>query len=238
MNWKLIDNPPFAENLFTAQKTAAWEALKQQMPLGTKLTGTVYMQAPFGVFYDAGLGFPVLINVPEFGKPEGEMLFPEDYPPLGTSMSGEVGGFDENNRQIRVAKRFVVPPTYTEQFGRSPDFRVTYRLFTAEEGGRKTPPSQGIRWDFRYEDKAIHTGTWMIWPEFLGLDGEVLPPGLIPASGQANMFCFNLDSREFHCQHIRPAVRGYFVEGPRRVGVCEVVEVIGLRKKPTDQSDG
>jgi len=230
MNWKIIDNPPFAESLFTDQKTAAWEALKQQMPLGTKLTGPVYIQAPFGVFYDAGLGFPVLINVTDFGKPEGGMIFPEDYPPLGSSMSGEVRGFDENNRQIRVV-RFVIPPTYAEQFGRAPDFRVTYRLFTAEEGGRKMPPFQGIRWDFCYEDKAINTSTWMIWPEFLGLDGAVLSPGPIPELGQANMFCLNPDARGFHRQYIQPGVRGYFVEGPRRVGVCEVVEVLGLLQK-------
>lgn len=231
--WKIVPNPPFANGLFSEQQTATWEALKQQLPLGTLLTGKIYIQAQFGVFYDAGLGFPVLINVPEFGKPEGGMLFPADYPPLGSSMSGEVCGFDENNRQIRVAKRFVIPPTYTEQFGRTPDFRVTYRLFTAEEGGRKTPPFQGIRWDFRYEDKAIHTGTWMIWPEFLGLDGAVLPPGPIPEFGQANMFCFNPDAREFHRQHIRLGVRGYFMEGPRRVGVCEVLEVLGLRQELT-----
>jgi hypothetical protein len=228
-NWKIVPNPPFADGLFSEQQTAAWEALKQQMPLGTRVTGSVYIQAPFGVFYDAGLGFPVLINVTDFGKPEGGMQFPNDYPPLGSSMSGEVWGFDENNRQIRVAKQFFIPPPYTEQFGRLPDFRVTYRLFTAEEGGRKMPAYQGIRWDFRYEDKSIHTGIWMIWPEFLGLDGEVLPPGQIPDLGQANMFCVNKDSHTFHRQHIQPGVRGYFVEGARRMGVCEVVEVLGLR---------
>lgn len=229
MNWKIIDNPPFSEGLFTPDKTVAWEALKQELPLGTRLTGPVYIQAPFGVFYDAGLGFPVLINVPEFCKPEGGMQSPDDYPPLGSDMSGEVCGFDENNRQIRVARRFVVPTTYTEQFGHLPDFRVTYRLFTTEEGGRKMPAYQGIRWDFRYEDKSIHTGTWLIWPEFLGIDGEVLPLGQIPDLGQANMFCFNTDSHSFHRQHIRPGVRGYFVEGSRRMGVCKVVEVLGLR---------
>jgi hypothetical protein len=229
MNWKVIDNPPFSENLFTDPKTAAWEALKQQLPLGTRLTGTVYIQAPFGVFYDAGLGFPVLINVTDFGKVGGGMQFPDDYPSLGSSMSGGVCGFDENNRQIRVVKHFAIPLPYTQLFGRLPDFRVTYRLFTAKEGGRRMPAYQGIRWDFRYEDKSIHTGTWMIWPEFLGLDGEVLPLGQIPDLGQANMFCVNTDSHTFHRQHIRPGGRGYFVEGSRRMGVCEVVDVLKLR---------
>ncbi|RZK12849.1 MAG: hypothetical protein EOO56_27820 [Hymenobacter sp.] len=105
--WKIVPNPPFAGSLFSEQQTAAWEALKRQLPLGTLLTGKIYIQAQFGVFYDAGLGFPVLINVPEFGKPDGGMVFPEDYPPLGSMMSGELCGFDEHNRQVR-AKRILV----------------------------------------------------------------------------------------------------------------------------------
>ncbi|MGI4733579.1 MAG: hypothetical protein ACRYG7_00195 [Janthinobacterium lividum] len=112
-----------------------------------------------------------------------------------------------------------------------PDFRVTYRLFTAEEGGRKTPAYQGIRWDFRYEDKAISTGTWIIHPEFLGLNGQVLPVEPLPMLGQSNMFILNAELRSFHRQHIRPGTCGYFVEGPHRVGVCEVVEVLRLSQK-------
>jgi hypothetical protein len=109
-----------------------------------------------------------------------------------------------------------------------PDFRVTYRLFTAEEGGRKTSAYQGIRWDFRYEDNAISTGTWIIHPVFLGLDGQVLPVEPLPMVGQANMFILNTELRSFHRQRIRLGTRGYFVEAPHRVGVCEVVEVLRL----------
>jgi hypothetical protein len=121
----------------------------------------------------------------------------------------------------------------SELLTKLPDFRVTYRIFTAEEGGRRTPACQGIRWDFRYEDKAISTGTWVIHPEFLDLAGNVLPIEPIPMMGQANMFILNPDLRSFHQQHIQLGVRGYFVEGPTRVGVCEVVEVLGLRRKLT-----
>jgi hypothetical protein len=109
-----------------------------------------------------------------------------------------------------------------------PDFRVTYRLFTAEEGGRKTSAYQGIRWDFRYEDNAISTGTWIIHPVFLGLDEQVLPVEPLPMVGQANMFILNAELRSLHRQRIRLGTRGYFVEGPHRVGVCEVVEVLRL----------
>ena len=117
---------------------------------------------------------------------------------------------------------------YTEAFGREPDFRVTYRLFTAEEGGRKTSACQHIRWDFRYADEAVSTGTWMVWPEFLDPDGQVVPNGPFSPVGQANMFICNPERRDFHHPHIRPGVRGFFLEG-RPVGVCEVTEVLGLR---------
>lgn len=214
--WRIIPNPPFADGLFSEQQTTAWELLKLHLPAGNVLTGTVYIQAEFGVFYDAGLGFPVLINVTEFGNPEGGVLFPDDYPALGSTISGKVWGFDESNRQIRV--------------GRLPDFRVTYRLYTAEEGGRKTPAYQGIRWDFRYDDPAISTGTWMIRPVFLGLDGLPLSLVPLPHVGQADMYTLSGGLQAFHRQHIRPGVRGYFVEGSRRMGVCEVVEVIRLKQ--------
>ena len=131
--------------------------------------------------------------------------------------------------QYYAADRLV---SYADALGREPDFRVTYRLFTAEEGGRKTPFYQHIRWDFRYEDRAISTGHYMIWPEFLDADRIMVPNGPCSPIGQANMFCINSELRDFHRQHIRPGVRGYFTEG-RPVGVCEVVEVLGLRQRPT-----
>ena len=123
---------------------------------------------------------------------------------------------------------------YTKAFGRDPDFRVTYRLFTVEEGGRKTPAYQGIRWDFRYEDESIRMaggfgGSYMIYPEFLDLDGYVIPNGPFSPIGQANMFILIPERGDFHRQHIRPGVRGFFMEG-KPVGVCEVVEILGLQQ--------
>ncbi|WAC02149.1 hypothetical protein N7U66_05460 [Lacinutrix neustonica] len=37
---------------------------------------------------------------------------------------------------------------YDKQIGYSHDFEVEYRILTQSEGGRKTLPYQGIRWDF------------------------------------------------------------------------------------------
>lgn len=122
---------------------------------------------------------------------------------------------------------------YAETFGRGPDFRVTYRLFTEEEGGRKTPAYQHIRWDFCYEDSAMPTGNLMVYPEFLDPDGKMIPNGPFAPVGQAAMFCLSTSGQTSHHPYIRPGVRGYFVEGARRVGVCEVVEVLGFRQKLT-----
>ncbi|MBH8558422.1 hypothetical protein [Hymenobacter negativus] len=116
-----------------------------------------------------------------------------------------------------------------------PDFRVSYSLFSAEEGGRKTPHFQHIRWDFSYEEESIAEGNklFMIWPEFITPLGEMLPEGEpMPQNGLADMFILNNALREFHSQHIKPGVRGYFREGSRKIGVCEIIEIIALYQNP------
>ncbi len=50
--------------------------------------------------------------------------------------------------------------------------------------------------------------------------------------GLADMFIVNPEFRAFHGQHIEVGVKGYFQEGPRRVGECEVVEVLALHQNP------
>ena len=115
-----------------------------------------------------------------------------------------------------------------------PDFRVSYRLFNAEEGGRNTPHFQHIRWDFSYADENISepNQAFMIWPEFVSGAGAVLPKGEpMPRYGLADMFIINPAFRDFHCQHIRVGVKGYVHEG-RRIGVCEVVGVLALHQNP------
>ncbi|WP_460616374.1 hypothetical protein [Hymenobacter ruber] len=115
-----------------------------------------------------------------------------------------------------------------------PDFRVSYSLFSVEEGGRKTPHFQHIRWDFSYEDESIakRNQLFMIWPEFITASGQMLPEGEpMPQHGLADMFIINPAYRAFHCLHIKRGVRGYLHEG-RRIGVCEVVEVLALHQNP------
>jgi translation elongation factor EF-Tu-like GTPase len=56
------------------------------------------------------------------------------------------------------------------------DFEAIIRIFSADEGGRMTPPFNGIRWDFAYaEDDVPTTGLHMIWPDFIDEAGDSLP---------------------------------------------------------------
>jgi hypothetical protein len=114
---------------------------------------------------------------------------------------------------------------------RTPDFRVRYRFLSEAEGGRKQLPFQHIRSDFLYGgDDPQKEGIWCIWPEFLAPDGTVLPEDgrSVPGEGLADMYILNTELRKEHAERIRVGTKGYFVEGPRKTAVCEVVAVEGL----------
>jgi hypothetical protein len=75
---------------------------------------------------------------------------------------------------------------------------------------------------------------FMIWPEFLDDAGNPLPEGEVAYQGLAHMFILNRDMREqTHRQRIAVGVRGYFVEGPKRVAEREVTKLIGLADPST-----
>ncbi|MDR7376067.1 hypothetical protein J2X19_000725 [Rhodoferax ferrireducens] len=119
--------------------------------------------------------------------------------------------------------------TYSERSGRQPDFLVQYQFLTIEQGGRKGPPHQRTRWDFMYEgDAPSIEGVSTIWLEAISESGEPLPEGEIPASGKAHMFIVNHDRRGFHKARIAPGVRGFFMEGAKRVATCQVLELMAL----------
>ena len=114
------------------------------------------------------------------------------------------------------------------------DFEVEYRFVSREEGGRETgPPAQGLyRCDWVYADVVEEDpGTlWMIWPIFINESGEPLPRGtLVTETGLARMVILNDDLREtVHKNRIKLGVRGYFVEGVKKVAEAVVVRVVDL----------
>lgn len=112
-----------------------------------------------------------------------------------------------------------------------PDFRARYKFFSQEEGGRKNLPRQGYRSDFFYDGDNLKDGIYMIHPEFEDASGNIMLDDKIPVSseGTARMWIIIPEMRKMvHINKISIGVRGYFMEGSRKVAVAEVIEILGL----------
>jgi hypothetical protein len=101
LGWESADNPSFGNWPDDTTATAAWKQLKQQLPVGSGFTGKVVVRTRFGVFLDAGIGFPVLMEATEFDTPETPAA---STPALNTMVSGEVWGFGDRNHQVYAIK--------------------------------------------------------------------------------------------------------------------------------------
>lgn len=123
---------------------------------------------------------------------------------------------------------------YKKVFNREADFRVSYRIYTQEEGGRYTLPFQGIRWDFWYDHPEHKKGQlFMIYPEFEAENGQPitdlnLP---VPQQGFAKMWILNEVYINYHKAKVKIGTTGYFMEGNRKVGECEVIEMPNLNSE-------
>jgi len=118
-----------------------------------------------------------------------------------------------------------------DYLGHPADFRVKYRFRTEAEGGRKILPSQGgYRGDFLYEEDDRPDATiYMIHPEFENAAGVPVPEDeQAEIEGTARMWILVDKMRPVHRDRIRPGVRGFIVEGSRKVASVEVNQVLGL----------
>ncbi|MBC3788821.1 hypothetical protein [Spirosoma utsteinense] len=121
---------------------------------------------------------------------------------------------------------------YEQIFGHKEDFKVKYRFYKLEEGGRYILPNQGIRSDFWYEDPDHeHNWLFMIYPEFEDENGDLIE-GMVNQEGIARMWILSPDNRLYHQQRIKVGTIGYFREGSKRTGICEIIELVGLHKNP------
>lgn len=109
------------------------------------------------------------------------------------------------------------------------DFKISYRFYLPDEGGRRLLPYQGYRCDFAYDGDDINkTGIFMIHPEFEDENGLVILNNQISVSqiGTARMWILIPEMRrEVHIHRIKGGIKGYFMEGNRRVGEVIVIEV-------------
>jgi hypothetical protein len=124
---------------------------------------------------------------------------------------------------------------YQHRFNHPPDFRVEYRFFSKEEGGRQSIPYQGYRSDFSYEhpDNSPNS-VFIIWPEFETEAKEVILYDKIsvPVTGTAVMWVAHPEMRSSHKEKIQIGTKGYFMEGLKKVAECRVVEILGLYSNP------
>lgn len=112
------------------------------------------------------------------------------------------------------------------------DFIAEITILTADEGGRKTPPRNGVRWDFLYEGDVVGRDMYMIWPVFQDSSGHAIADD-VPLAGtlRAKMYILNSEGRKkVHRARIRPGVHFFCMEGPNRVARGSVIEVTGLNE--------
>ena len=113
------------------------------------------------------------------------------------------------------------------------DFEAEITILSAEEGGRRTPPFNGIRWDFLYAGDRVEDGDLhMIWPEFLDEVGDALATDL-PLKGtyRARMYILLNEGRQrVHRQRISEGTAFFCMEGPRKVARGTVTKVTGLHR--------
>lgn len=112
------------------------------------------------------------------------------------------------------------------------DFEAVIRITCEADGGRKTPPFNGVRWDFSYAEDDVFNQVYMIWPDFLSPSGRSLPtdaPLPVGVDIPARMKILDDQLREkIHRARISPGVTFYCHEGSRRVAFGRVTRITGL----------
>ena len=124
---------------------------------------------------------------------------------------------------------------YEQKLKHKADFRVKYRFYTKAEGGRETIPRQGIRSDFWYPHKEHKINAlFMIWPEFEDKNGNIILENdrSVNIEGTARMWILVPEMRAYHQSKITVGIKGFFKEGNKSTGECEVIEILDLIKNP------
>ena len=125
-----------------------------------------------------------------------------------------------------------------KRFDGNDDFEATIRIMREDEGGRRSPVFNGIRWDFCYAEDDAKDGIWMVYPDFHDATGDSIPeerslPVDVPIP--ARMFVLIDEMREeVHRKKVRVGGRFYCHEGSRRVAEGTITRITGLfheRKK-------
>ena len=123
------------------------------------------------------------------------------------------------------------------------DFQAVIRIYTTAEGGRPSPPFNGVRWDFAYADDPPAKELFMIHPDFCDEHGDSLPTDKpLPLSVElpARMVVIVDEMREqVHRSRVLEGVRFYCHEGAQRVAEGRVTRITGLfTERPKHEPHG
>jgi ribosomal protein S1 len=97
------------ERHFPTHRAAArefeWQSVKNRMPVGSTVEGTVAFRAHFGAWIDLGVGFPALLEIIYITDLTPERYQADDWCPVGARVRGTLFAFNDCNRQIGLRQR-------------------------------------------------------------------------------------------------------------------------------------
>jgi len=112
------------------------------------------------------------------------------------------------------------------------DFEAEVTIFSEADGGRRTPPRNGIRWDLCYASDNPSDGIYCIYPDFVRTtDGERIDNGPLPV-GIPMLARFTIANQNLrvsmHQSKLEVGVEFYCHEGGRRVAHGVVTKITGM----------
>ena len=119
--------------------------------------------------------------------------------------------------------------SYNEERGNEPDFEIEYSWVSEVQR-----PFQHMRSDFRYPETFNDEGIWMIWPEFIDNDGNViLNFETLPESGRATMWILVREEKylKMHRERLKVGLVGELVVGSRVLARAKVTKILGLKNE-------
>ena len=117
-----------------------------------------------------------------------------------------------------------------DKLKRLPDFEVSYQFYEGTDG-KDRRIFQNFRSNWSYDEDGLKPPMlFPIWPEFLDSRGEVWPDASpVPLAGKATMWiAFRELNVPVHRARIKEGIKGYFMDGNRRVAEAIVTRIIGL----------
>ena len=91
-----------------------------------------------------------------------------------------------------------------------------------------------MRSDFKYLGEFSDEGIWMIWPEFIDQDGNVIQnEDVLPKSGKATMWIVSREKEllNMHLKRLKVGMVAELVTGARTLATVKVTKILGLKSE-------